>query len=116
MALCMKLKINPPGVNKKNTSEKKIHANQKNAQLSTGPKSLQGKKNSSRNSIKHGLLVKDLVATGRGMEDQGEFDYLLAELRDHWQPEDLIVQEIAASYWRTRREYRCERGDVTCYR
>ena len=40
-------------------------------------------------------------------KDEGEFDEILAVLRDRWQPcntaEDLIVQELAASYWRPRR-------------
>ncbi len=100
-------------------SQKKIEANQHNAQLSTGPRSVEGKKTSSRNAAKHGLLVKDIVITTRAnKEDQTEFDALLDELRDYYNPigvaEDLLVQELAISYWRSARALRCERGDVTC--
>src|SRR5258705_11016226 len=86
------------------TSQKKIEANRQNAQLSSGPRSVEGKKTSSRNATKHGLLVKDIVITTRAnKEDQTEFDALLDELRDDYKPigvaEDLLVQELAISYW-----------------
>ena len=28
--------------------------------------------------------------------------------------EDLLVRELAVSYWRSARALRCERGDITC--
>src|SRR5437899_2171496 len=97
-------------------SGKKIEANRRNARLATGPKTAEGKKTSSRNAIKHGLLVKNLVITGSGREDQAEFDSLLAEMLDYYEPvgiaEDLLVQEIATSYWRSARALRCERGAI----
>jgi hypothetical protein len=101
------------------TSQRKIESNRQNAQLSTGPKSLEGKNTSSCNAYKHGLLTKDAVVTTRaGREDQNEFDKLLAGLRDCYRPnnlvEDLLVQELANSYWRSARAVRCERGDLTC--
>jgi hypothetical protein len=101
------------------TSQKRVEANQRNAQLSTGPKTVEGKKISSCNAAKHGLLVKDVVINTRGnKEDQAEFDALLAQMRNAYAPvdivEDLLVQEIAISYWRSARALRCERGDVTC--
>jgi hypothetical protein len=101
------------------TSEKKIEANRKNAQFSTGPTSVEGKGKSSRNASKHGLLIKDVVITTRAnKEDQAEFDALLAELRECYGPidlaEDLLVRELAVSYWRSARALRCERADVTC--
>jgi hypothetical protein len=101
------------------TSEKKIEANRKNAQFSTGPTSVEGKVKSSRNASKHGLLIKDVVITTRAnKEDQTEFDALLAELRECYGPidiaEDLLVREPAVSYWRSARALRCERADVTC--
>ena len=101
------------------TSQKKVEANRQNAQLSTGPTSAEGKKTSSRNASTHGLLVKDVVITNRGdMENQAEFDDLLAEMRNFYSPvgiaEDLLVRELTISYWRSARALRCERGDVTC--
>jgi hypothetical protein len=39
-------------------TEKQIAANRRNALKSTGPKSLRGRQNSSRNALKHGVLSK----------------------------------------------------------
>ena len=39
------------------TAEKQLEANRRNAQYSTGPKSENGKYNSSRNATKHGLFA-----------------------------------------------------------
>jgi hypothetical protein len=101
-----------------NTSQAKIDANRRNAKLSTGPKSPNGKRNASRNATKHDLLAKDIVIrTGDGQEDQAEFDSLLSKLRDYYkpvgEPEDLCVRELADSYWLSARALRCERGAVT---
>jgi hypothetical protein len=101
------------------TSQKKIEANRQNGQLSSGPRSVEGKKISSRNAAKHGLLTKDIVITTRAnKEDQTEFDALLDGLREDYTPigfvEDLLVRELAVSYWKSARALRCERGDVTC--
>jgi hypothetical protein len=109
----------PLNGNTETTSQKKVEANRRNAQLSTGPTSAEGKKTSSRNASKHGLLVKDVVITTRdNKEDQAEFDSLLAEMRDFYSPvgiaEDLLVREMTISYWRSARALRCERGHVTC--
>src|SRR3989442_8198770 len=106
------------GTNVRTTSHKKIEANRQNAHSSTGPKSLEGKKTVSRNARKHGLLAKDVVITiGEGRENQAEFDALLAAMRDCHRPvgaaEDLLVQEIAISYWRSGRALRSERGALT---
>jgi hypothetical protein len=100
------------------TTTKQIEANRRNAQFSTGPKSPEGKKIVAGNARKHGLLAKDLViVTGGGKENQGAFDDLLSQLRDYYKPvgmaEDLCVQELAASYWKSARALRCERGEVT---
>jgi len=43
------------------TSEKQIQANRRNSQSSTWPRTTVGKLNVSRNSVKHGLLSKDIV-------------------------------------------------------
>ena len=43
------------------TSEKQLLANQLNSQLSTGPKTSQGKETIATNAIKHGIFTKDLL-------------------------------------------------------
>ena len=84
----------------------------------TGPKTLQGKKNSSRNARKHCLLAKDIViTTGPGKDDETESARLQADLWNFWQPvgteEDRLVKELAGCHWLARRAYRCEKGAVT---
>src|SRR6266567_1526589 len=79
------------------TTTKKIEANRRNAQFSTGPKSPEGRKIVAGNARKHCLLAKNLVIdTGPGMEDQAEFDRLLAELREYYKPvgkaEELFLE------------------------
>jgi hypothetical protein len=107
----------PSGGNPPSTSQRKLEANWRNSRLSTGPRTREGKKKSSRNAASHGLLVKDIVSAGDGKEQQAEFDTLLADLRDSLEPaniwEDLLVTEIAISYWKTARAVRCEKGYVT---
>jgi len=59
---------------------------------------------SARNSLKHGLLAKTaLIMQGRAKENKAEFAKLLNGLHDSFKPvgtaEELLVQEIAVSYW-----------------
>jgi hypothetical protein len=81
--------------------------NRANAQHSTGPRTSEGKLASSRNSLRHGLASAQLIIPG---EDPVAFDALLAALMDEHQPanptEDILVQEIARSYWLTQRAIR----------
>jgi hypothetical protein len=90
-------------------SEAKLAANRANAQKSTGPKSIEGRTRSSRNSFKHGLYSKQLVLPG---EDPAELDALKANLRAEHQPvsetEEILVNEMAEQYWRLRRARRLE--------
>lgn len=107
-----------PAAESTGTSQRKTESNRSNAELSTGPKSVEGKKSSSRNATKHGLLINDVVISNYGgKEDQAGFDALLAELRDFYKPEniveDLLVREMAVSYWKSARALRCERGAGT---
>jgi hypothetical protein len=78
--------------------------NRANAQLSTGPRSPEGKANSSQNSFKHGLYSTQLVLPG---ENPAELDALRADLRAEHQPfnetEAILVNEMAEQFWRLRR-------------
>jgi hypothetical protein len=98
-------------------SERKIVANRKNALRSTGPKTLRGKRNVSRNAIKHGILAREVVLTaGDGEESQEDFDALIEDLENYYQPvgvvEELLVQAIAAALWRKARILRAESGEI----
>jgi hypothetical protein len=97
------------------SSEKQVLANQQNALKSTGPKTDEGKAIAARNSLKHGLLAKEVVITeGEGAEDQVAFNALMADLVKQFEPasvlEGMLVEKIAVSYWRLRRAMRYEAG------
>ena len=98
-------------------SAKQLAANRRNAQESTGPRTPEGKRRSSRNALKHGLLSKNVVITaGDGAERPEDFRTLLRELQDHFDPRDVIermlVDRVAAGLWRLRRAQRFEAGAI----
>jgi hypothetical protein len=92
-------------------SQSKLEANRRNAQLSTGPKTPEGKAASARNSLKHGLLASETVLPD---EDTEAFLDLLAALEAEHQPasplEEFLVQQLANAQWRLRRLTRVETG------
>jgi hypothetical protein len=91
------------------TSNDQQAANQGNAQLSTGPRTEEGKARSSQNSLKHGVFAKTIVLPG---ESQEEFDALLAGLRKDHKPEgeteSNLVRGLAEIQWRLNRLRRYE--------
>ncbi len=98
-------------------SEKQESANARNAQLSTGPTSAEGKAIVSRNAVKHGIFAKDMVINvGDGREDELEYYELFADLKKDLAPvgrmETILVEKIAVNYWRLRRLLRHETGEI----
>lgn len=77
---------------------------------------MQGKYNSSRNAMKHGLLSKELVIQDGAQEVRWEFEELLEELIEDFQPETRaelsLVETIAICDWRFRRSLRAETAEV----
>jgi hypothetical protein len=85
-------------------SEKQLEANRRNAQNSTGPKSAEGKSNSSRNNLRHGLTGHiSLLPT----EDREAHDAFCNELSEGFHPETPVerqlAQSIAEDFWRLNR-------------
>jgi hypothetical protein len=102
---------------KRPASERKIHANRRNALSSTGPKTERGKRTVARNAIKHGILAREVVITaGDGKESSEEFQALVERLWEEYEPvgvvEESLVQRIAACWWRTARVLRAENGEI----
>ena len=96
---------------------KRAAANRRNARLSTGPRTEQGKSRSRRNALKHGILSSALLITeGEGAEDPAEFDELLGGLHRDLAPvgtlEEMLAEKIAVCWWRQKRALRCEAGLV----
>lgn len=92
-------------------------ANQRNAQKSTGPKTPQGKARVAQNPRKHGILSKEVVVKdGDGKENATEFGKLIEGLLAQSPPQDaierLLIDRVAACYWRLRRAQRFEIGAV----
>ncbi len=83
--------------------------NRENAAHSTGPRSEQGKLASSRNSLQHGLASGQIIIPG---EDPSQFEALLNDLLAEHQPatttEQLLIREMAQSYWLTQRALRLQ--------
>src|SRR6185369_3227854 len=92
-----------------NISEKRIQAARANGAKSRGPVTKQGKANSSRNSIRHGLLAQSLLV---GTECRHNFKALFDMLAQRFQPADgvelAMIEELAASTWRLRRVWAME--------
>jgi hypothetical protein len=94
-------------------TDKQIAANHTNAQRSTGPRTPEGKAAVRLNALQHGLLARDIfVDTGDGREDEADYAALVEELRQDLQPQGrlelMLVEKIAAAYWRLRRAAREE--------
>lgn len=98
---------------KRSVSMRKVVANRKNALKSTGPKTLQGKAYSRRNSLKHGFFAKSLFNEFMAVfEDPEEFQTLVDQLRQQYEPvgiaEELEVEQIVLCWWRRQRVLRFE--------
>jgi len=56
------------------TSFRQVAANQRNAQKSTGPKTEEGKRQSRRNAIRHGLCAETVIETVEDIEGYRAFE------------------------------------------
>lgn len=80
-----------------------VAANRANSELSTGPRSVEGKTASSHNAVTHGLYSHNPELR----DDCGEFESLLADYRAEFHPEGVVeselVRELAVSCLQLRR-------------
>jgi hypothetical protein len=95
----------------KQTSERRILANRANAQLSTGPRSEEGKAKSSLNAVKTGLTGRTvLLPTDDAAIYQQHLDRHFAEFSPASDKEKALVQTIADTEWRLLRIAPLEAG------
>ena len=91
------------------SSQAQINANRRNAQKSTGPKSLEGKAVCSQNALKSGIYAFSHVIRG---EDQAELEALKAAFLEQHEPADptqlALVDTLIAAEWTQRRLRRIE--------
>ncbi len=85
-------------------SEKQHQANRRNAVLSTGPVTTEGKAAVRFNALRHGLRARSILLPG---ENAGEFHQLCADLESDWNPrtrtEQLLVEQMAVAQWKLAR-------------
>lgn len=101
----------------KTVTPRKIEANRRNAQRSTGPRTERGKSNARFNAVTRGLFAKHIVIPiCDGDEAEKDFNSFLNGLNQDFQPvgfyEEWSVVKIAECMWRLRRATRCESGSV----
>ncbi len=97
---------NKSSSNNNNRTEAQREASRANGSLSHGPKTEQGKANSSRNALRHGLRAKTLVLANEAPE---VLEALCAEYEAEHQPETAterdLVTEMAFAKWRQYRTW-----------
>ena len=92
------------------SSLRRILASRANGALSKGPKTPEGKRRASANSLRHGLLADCIVLEN---ESRPAFESLLACHLDRFGPVDGVefglLEEMTAAYWRMRRAWAIEK-------
>lgn len=90
-------------------TEAQIRAARANGARSRGPATPEGKRRSSRNSVRHGLLAKCAVLSNESPE---AFRSLLRQHLARFAPADGVefglIEEMVAAYWRMRRAWAIE--------
>jgi hypothetical protein len=99
----------------KQMTDKQLTANRRNAAKCTGPRTPEGKARSRWNALKHGLVATALIPPSlEPFEMPHTLESILTALREHFVPfgpvEGILVEIVAASYWRLARFYCAESG------
>src|SRR6201995_4487352 len=93
------------------TSLRQLEANRRNARLSTGPVTEDGKQRSRRNALRHGLTAETVIHALEDADDYAAFE--MAIKADH-DPETAVERELvlrlASLLWRLRRATAIESG------
>jgi hypothetical protein len=99
--------MNPP-------SEKQLSASRANGSKSRGPVTPEGRRNSSRNSLRHGLFSPAVVLDN---ESQRRFksliDSLFLELQPETHVEAFLIEKMAAAQWRQIRSWGLEQASIS---
>ena len=87
---------------KKKVTQAVLDANRANSRSSTGPRTKQGKSNSSHNALRHGILARKVVLDTH--EQRAEYRELRHACKTEFSPEGLLekflVEEIATLFWK----------------
>ena len=93
------------------TSQKQIEANRRNAAMSTGPKTDEGKQRSRQNAYRHGLTAETVISAFESAEDYARFEEMITgDFDPQTAVECQLVLRVAALLWRLRRALAIETG------
>src|SRR6202034_804446 len=86
------------------TSFRQIEANRRNARLSTGPKTEEGKSRSRRHAVRHGLTAETIIDALESTEDYAAFEMAVTSDYDaRTAVERELILRLASLLWRLRR-------------
>jgi hypothetical protein len=102
-----------PDRTRKTTSRRQIEANRINARNSTGPRTEAGKRKSSRNSLKHGVLAKKILFNDDGMVENKDlhdyYDRLCEEYPCYSVYEEFLRDDLLLAFHGCMRTIQLER-------
>ena len=93
------------------SSFRQIEANRRNARLSTGPATEEGKNKSRQNAVRHGLTAETVIDALEDGEDYAAFEMAVtADYDAQSAVERELVLRLASLLWRLRRATAIESG------
>ena len=93
------------------TSLRQIEANRRNARLSTGPVTEEGKRRLRQNAVRHGLTAETVIDALEDAEDYAAFEMaVIADYDAQSAVERELVLRLASLLWRLRRATAIESG------
>src|SRR3989440_2166166 len=93
------------------SSFRQIEANRRNARLSTGPVTEEGKMRSRQNALRHGLTAETVITALEDAEDYAAFEMAVtADYDAQTAVERELVLRLASLLWRLRRASTIEAG------
>src|ERR1700750_1687656 len=93
------------------TSMRQIEANRRNARLSTGPVTEDGKRRSRRNAVRHGLTAETVIDALEDADDYAAFQMAVTSDYDAQSAvERELVLRLTSLLWRLRRATAIETG------
>src|SRR3974390_2440940 len=93
------------------SSLRQIEANRRNARLSTGPVTEEGKRKSRQNALPHGLTAETVIDALEDADDYAAFELVVtADYDAQSAVERELVLRLASLLWRLRRATTIESG------
>ena len=93
------------------SSFRQIESNRRNARLSTGPVTEEGKRRSRQNAVRHGLTAETVIDALEDAEDYASFEMAVtADYDAQTAVERELVLRLASLLWRLRRATIIESG------